>query len=257
MDHNSALNVDRGWVGWHATAPSTGLVVENEFIGDGTIDPSVLGGAQGSGASLGGGSPNKAVFRSDDYIQSSLFMRARDNNKSLDNHNDSDDLGDEGDVMGLLFEYSTDDGVSRPPSAHGTGGKGKNKDTTTVDGADARRINTDINGRAGGTRQRRKSWRKALADNNNNTDHCEDTDTESHDTAARPYLSNVSNNLSSSVIATFCHHCRRKTFRPKMCCTRINESIGKQCRKMYCDHCIEKRCVPVPRPFLSEKSLTL
>jgi hypothetical protein len=260
MDHNSVLNADPGWVGWHTTAPSTGLVVENEFVGDGTIDPSVLGGAGCSGASLGGGSPNKAVFRSDDFIRSSLFIRARDNDKSSDNHDDedSDDLGDEGDVMGLLFENSTDGGtVSRPPSAHGAGGKGKSKDTATVDNADARQINSDIKARAGGARKRRKSWRKALADENDNTDHCEDTDTESHDTVERPYLSNVSNNLSSSVTRTFCHHCRRKTFRPKMYCTRINESTGKQCRKMYCDLCIEKRCVPAPRPFHSEKSMTL
>lgn len=243
IDHNSALNADPGWV-WHATAPSTGLVVESEFVGDGTIDPSVLGGAECSVPSLGGGSPNKAVFRSDDYIRGSLFMRARDSDKSLDNYHDedSDDLGDEGDVMGLLFENSTDGGtVSRPPSAHGAGGKGKSKDTGTVDGTDARQIDTVINPRAGNTRKRRKSWRKTLADENDNTDHCMDTDTESHSTVARPCLSNVSNNLASSVTATFCHHCRRKTFRPKMCCTRINESTGKQCRKRFCDLCIQKR----------------
>jgi hypothetical protein len=256
MDHNSALNADSGWVGWHATAPSAGLVVETEFVGDGTIDPSVLGGAECSGASLGGGSLNKAVFRSNDYIRShrsSHFMR-----ESLDNHDDnSDDLGDEGDVMGLLFESSTDGGtVSRPPSAHGPGGKGKSKDTATVDGADARQINTGINEKAGSTRKRRRSWRQTLADENDNTDHCEDTDTESHDTLARPCLSNVSNNLSSSVTATYCHHCRRKTLRPKMCCTRIKESTEKQCGKMFCDLCIQKRCVPAPRPFHAEKSLT-
>jgi hypothetical protein len=253
MDHNSVLNADPGWVGWHATAPSTGLVVENEFVGDGTIDPSVLGGPECSGAGLGGGSPNKAVFRSDDYIcshRNSLFTRARDNGNS-----DSDELGDEGDVMGLLFENSTDDGTaSRPPSARGAGGKGKDKDTA-VDGADARQINTGIDARSGRTRKRKKSWRKALADKNDNADHCEDTDPESHDTVARSYLSSVSNNLSS--VATFCHHCRRKTFRPKMCCTRIKELTGLQCRKLYCDHCIEKRCVPAPRPFHSEKSLTI
>jgi hypothetical protein len=252
MDHNSDLNADPGWVGWHATAPSTSLVIENEFVGDGTIDPSVLGGAECSGASLGGRSPNKAVFRSDDDI--------RGNDKSFDNHydEDGDDLGDEGDVMELLFEDSTDGGtVSRPPSPHGADGEGKNKGTATVDGADARQINTDIRARAGSARKRRKSWRKALADENDNKDHCEDTNTESHDTVARPYLSNVSNNLSSSVTKSFCHHCRCKTFRPKMCCTRINESTRKQCRKMYCDLCIQKRCVPAPWPFHSGKSLTL
>ena len=251
MDHNSALNTDPGWVDWRATAPGSGLVVENEFVGDGTIDPAVLGGAECYGATLGGGSPNKAVFRSDDYIRSnrsSLLMRAGDN----DDSHDSDDLGDEGDVMGLLFENSFDGGtVSRSPSARSAGGKGKNKDTAIVDGLDARQINT---GGRGGTRKRKKSWRKSLADDNDN---CEDTDTESHGTVARPYLSNVSNNLSSSVTATFCHHCRRKTFRPKMCCTRIKESTGKQCRKMFCDLCIQKRCVPASQPFHSEKSLTL
>jgi hypothetical protein len=32
------------------------LVVENEFVGDGMIDPSVFGGPECSGAGLGGGS---------------------------------------------------------------------------------------------------------------------------------------------------------------------------------------------------------
>jgi len=242
MGHNPALDADPGWVDWHATAPSTGLVVENEFVGDGTIDPSVLGG----------GSPNKAVFRSNDFIRS---HRSSLYSKSLDNHDDedSDDLGDEGDVMGLLFENSTDGStVSQSPSARGTGGKGKNKNLATVDEADARQINTGICARAGGRRKRRKSWRKALADDNDNMVQCVDTDTESRDTMARPYLSNMSNNLSSSVTATFCHHCRRKTFRPKMSCTHIRESTGKQCQKMYCDLCIQRRCVPAPWSFHSE-----
>lgn len=243
VDHNSALNADLAWVGWHATAPSTSLVVENEFVGDGTIDPSVLRGPEcGSGASLGGGSPNKAIFRSDDYIRlhrSSLFVRAMDNDKSLDDHDDQDS-DDEGDVMGLLFENSTNGSTGpRSPSHHGAGGKGKNKEVN--------------NATADRTRKRRKSWRKALADENDNTDQCEDTDTESHDAVTRPYLSNVSNKLSSSVTATFCHHCRRKTSRPKMRCTRTKGRNGGQCRKMYCDLCIEKRCVPVSRPFHSEK----
>ena len=247
VDHNSALNADPAWVGWHATAPSTGLVVENEIVGDGTIDPSVLRGPEcGSGASPGGGSPNKAISRSDDYIRShrsSLFMRAMDNDKSLDDHDD-EDSDDEGDVMGLLFEYSTNGSTEpRSPSLHDAGGKGKNKEVN--------------NARAGRTRKRNKSWRKALADENDNTNDCEDTDTESHDAVTRPRLSNVSNSLSSSATATFCHHCRRKTSRPKMRCTRINGWTKGQCRKMYCDHCIEKRCVPASRPFHSEKLLTL
>ena len=245
MDHDSVLNADPGWVDWHATAPSTGLVVENEFVGDGTIDPAVLGGTECFGAGHAGGSMNKAVLRSDDYIgshKSSLFMRARDNNSLYDHDSD-----DEGDVMGLLFENSTDGGsVSPSPSPRGGDGKGKNKDTATVDGADATQIDTGVNAK----RERRKSWRKALADDD---DGCDDTDTGSYDTVARPYLSNVSNNLSSSVTKTFCHHCRRKTFRPKMCCTRTNESTGKQCGKLFCDLCIQRRCVPASRLCHPEK----
>ena len=257
IHHNSALNADPGWVGWHTTAPSTGLVVEDEFMGDGTIDPSVLGGAECSGASLGSGSPNKVILRSDDYIRSHRSS-LRDNDKSLDNH-DSDDLGDEGDVMSLLFENSTDGGaLSRPPSARGAGGKGKNKDTATVDGVDARQIDTGICARTGSTRIRAKSWRKTLADDNDDTDYCKDTYTEPHNTVARRYSSNVSNNVSSSsTTTTFCHHCRRKTFRPKMCCTQISDSTGRQCRKMYCDLCIQKRCVPALGSFHSGRWLTL
>ena len=67
---------------------------------------------------------HKAVFWSDDYIcshRNSLFIPARDNGKS-----DSDELGDEGGVMGLLFKNSTEDGTaSEPPSARGAGNKCK------------------------------------------------------------------------------------------------------------------------------------
>jgi hypothetical protein len=235
---NSVFNANPGWV-WHATAPSTGLVVGNEFVGDGTIDPSILGGAVFW---------SDATAASDDYIRShrgSLAMRDRDKHISL--VDDNDDLGDEGDVMGLLFDNSTDgDTVPSPPSSvRGAGGKGKDKDTATVAGANTVQFNTGIDVRADGRRKRRKSWRKALADDNS-MDLSDDT--ESHDAVARPYLSNVSNISSSSLTATFCHHCRRKTFRPKMCCTHIRESTGKQCQKMYCDLCIQKRCVPTPRP---------
>ena len=249
IHNNSAFNADSGWVGWHTTAPSTGLVVEDEFVGDGTIDPSVLGGAECSGAGLGSGSPNKVILRSDDYIRSHRSS-PRDNDKSSNNH-DSDDLGDEGDVMSLLFEKSTDSGaVSRPSSARGAGGKGKNKDTATMVGVDARQIDTDIRARTGSTRIRAKSWRKALADDNDDTDYSRDTYTESHNTVARRYPSDVSNNVTSSTNATFCHHCRRKTFRPKMCCTHIRDLTGRQCRKMYCDLCIQRRCVLAPGPFI-------
>jgi hypothetical protein len=46
--------------------------------------------------------------------------------------------------------------------------------------------------------------------------------------------------------ATFCHRCRCKTKRPKVRCTLIRESTDVQCRKMYYDLCIEKRCGSFP-----------
>jgi hypothetical protein len=108
-------------------------------------------------------------------------------------------------------------------------------------------FNTDVDARADGRRKRRKSWPKALVDDSS-TDLSNDTDTESHDAVARPYLSNVSSISSSLLITTFFHLCRCKMFRPKMCCTHIKESTGKQCRKMYRDLCNQKRCVPTPQP---------
>jgi hypothetical protein len=248
MNPNSGFSAGPGWTDWDAAGPSSAMVAENDYVGDGTIDPSVLGGAGFSGVSLGGGRPGKAVFRldgtagSDDHIgyHRSPFMRARGKDKYLDNG----DVEDEGDVMGLLFEDPPDgDFVSRPPSVRGAGGKGKNKDKATVAGADTMDIDIDVGARTGGTRIRRKSWRKALADDDDKTDHSEDTDTEANDTVGRRHSSTMSRNLSSSLGATYCHHCRRKTFRPKMRCTHIRKSTGEQCRKMYCDLCIERRYV--------------
>ncbi|KAN0136407.1 hypothetical protein V8E53_005775 [Lactarius tabidus] len=43
---------------------------------------------------------------------------------------------------------------------------------------------------------------------------------------------------------TFCHHCRCKTRRPKMRCILMVASAGEQCRKLFCDGCIEKWYVP-------------
>ena len=254
MNPNSGLNAGPGWIDWDSAGPSTDLVTENEYVGDGTIDPSVLGGFEYSGTSHRGGSPDKTPFRpdattvSDDYFRSRrspLFMRARDKDRYLYNEEeeDSDDAEDEGDVMGLLFKDSPDGGfVSRSPSSRGAGGKGKNKDQMTVTGT-----------RAGNTRIRKKSWRKSLADDNDK-DRCEDTDPETDDAVVRSYSPNMSNNLLPELTATFCHHCRRKTQRPKMRCTRIRESTGEQCRKMYCDNCIEKRYARPPSPLLLERN---
>ena len=141
--------------------------------------------------------------------------------------------------MGLLFEGPTE---PRMPSARGTGGKGKNKDRSTVAGADVTLVDFGISAKTAGSRNRRKSW-KAFANDNDKTDHCEDTETEDDDAVKRRYPSNVSSNISSSLTKTFCHHCRRSTSRPKMRCTHIRKSTGDQCRKLYCDLCIQKRYV--------------
>ena len=246
MDPNSGTSAGSGWIDWDAAGPSTDLATENEYVGDGTIDPSVLGGA-GFDASLRGGSPDKSILRSDDYIRSHrspLFKRAGDKDKNLD-----DDDIEEGDVMGLLFEDPTDGdfvlGTPSARSARDAGGKGKDKDNVTMGGADAMRIGIGIDATTRDTRKRRKSW-KALADE---VDHYEDTDTEADSVVEQPHSPNISNNdLSSLLTMTFCHHCRRKTARPKMRCTRIRGSTGEQCRKLYCDNCVQKRYVSTPLP---------
>ena len=42
------------------------------------------------------------------------------------------------------------------------------------------------------------------------------------------------------MVLTFCHYCRGKMRRPKMCCTLINASACEWCCKLYCDSCVEK-----------------
>jgi hypothetical protein len=251
MNPDSGFSAGPGWIDWDAAGPSSAVVAENDYVGDGTIDPSVLGGVGCSGASLGGASPDKALFRSEtnaDYIsprRSPLFVRARGKDKYLDDV----DMEDEGDVMGLLFDDPTDgDFVSRLPPVRGPDGKGKDEDKATVAGADTMQIGFDIGARAGGTRIRRKSWRKALADGDDDdkTDHCEDTDAGADGAVVRRHSPNMSSNPSSSLDATYCHHCRRNTFKPKMRCTHIRESTGEQCRKLFCDLCVERRYVPAP-----------
>jgi hypothetical protein len=55
----------------------------------------------------------------------------------------------------------------------------------------------------------------------------------------------------SSSGMTLCHHCKRKTPWPKMRCTLIVTSVGVLCRKLFCNACVEKRCVL--RSFLPYK----
>ena len=239
---------------WGAAGPSTGVVATgdgDEYVGDGTIDPSVLGGCPGAG------SPCK-LFRSD-TAESSLrgFAFARPlvdddvgrKQKQLRDGGEEQDVTTDGDFV---------------PSAAAAATKGR---VTTVAGAT--RARTRGGGRigAGGVRIRTKTWRKALADENENSpedttdDAADDDDVErclDVGMPARRGQRSTSSNLSPSEVSaslrlqvlrgeekTFCHHCRCKSRRPKMRCTFIRESTGVQCRKLYCDACIEKRYVTI------------
>jgi len=215
-----------GWIGWGAAGPSTGVVTGDEYVGDGTIDPSVLGGCGGFGASPGAGSPRK-----------SFTARA-----AIDVRKEKLYGGAEEDMVNRDFVPS----VVR--NAVGAGRIG-----------------------AGDVRIRRKSWRKALADeseDSEDTDGAADDDrveqcldvgvarrsTSSHlppSEASASALASASASVRLRVLmgeATFCHHCRRKTKRPKMRCTLIRESTGVQCRKLYCDLCVERRYGFFPLP---------
>ena len=216
-------------IAWGTAGPSTaGVSTGDEYVGDGTIDPSVLGGCPGAG------SPCK-LFRSD-TAESSL--------------------------RGFAFAHPIDDVTDGDFVPSAVASKGK----VTVAGA--ARTRTVVGGGrigAGNVRIRTKTWRKALADENDSED--TDTDDAADDddveqclddvgAAARRQLSTSSNLSPSEASAsslrlqvlrgeekTFCHHCRCKTRRPKMRCTFIRESTGVQCRKLYCKGCIEKRYV--------------
>ena len=213
-----------GWIDWGAAGPSTAVVTgDDDYVGDGTIDPSVLGGcdASGFGASLGAGSPCK-LFRSD-------TVRAMDVGRK---ERLRDGGGEDVDVTDGDFMLSSGAGARAVVSAPGRIG-------------------------ASNVRIRTKTWRKALADENEDS---EDTNDDPDDdveqsldvgaarrrsASSNPSPSEASASLRLQVLSgeaiTFCHHCRCKSKRPKMRCTFIRESTGVQCRKLYCDGCIEKR----------------
>ena len=213
-----------GWIDWGAAGPSTAVVTgDDDYVGDGTIDPSVLGGcdASGFGASLGAGSPCK-LFRSD-------TVRAMDVGRK---EKLRDGGGEDVDVTDGDFMLPSGAGARTVVSAPGRIG-------------------------ASNVRIRTKTWRKALADENEDS---EDTNDDPDDdveqsldvgaarrrsASSNPSPSEASASLRLQVLSgeaiTFCHHCRCKSKRPKMRCTFIRESTGVQCRKLYCDGCIEKR----------------
>ncbi len=247
-----------GWIDWRAghvlgsTSASTDTGV-GEYAGDGTIDPSVLGG--------GGNSPGKLG----DYAGSPVGRFGRDGSVQPSHATDEDEDEEEEDVMGLLFENSSDDDLVPPRSGLGKGkGKGKGR-AVVVDGG----VESPESVAAGaGMRMRRKSWRKALADEtevghrDDNNDGDGDGDGESDDDdgprahamsapvfqdarRTKRRLSSSSSGMLPGVL-TCCHHCRSKTRRPKMRCTLIRESTDERCRNLFCDLCIEKRyaCIP-------------
>lgn len=249
-----------GWmIDWRAAAAaggsstSTGVLPfgaeGGEYAGDGTIDPSVLGGAGCGASSPGTGSPGKALRSdatalSDEYSynyryplrSSPMFVRAKDGR-------DKD--------AGMRFSEDSTDGSSDFVVQEPGRGKGKGKEKVVEvavgGGGSGRRVGGDGDKK----RIRRKTWRKALADDYNQ-DHDDENTTEDTDAAdddhrdvgvsAIRHRRTITTTSSTRVEITFCHHCRRKTRRPKMRCTRINKSTGRLCGKLFCDLCIEKRC---------------
>jgi hypothetical protein len=235
-----------GWVDWRAghvlggTSAGTDTGVIGEYAGNGTIDPSVLGGGGGNCAE-----------KADEY-SSSPVRRFRDGGAQLSRATTGEGGGvddeEEDDVMGLLFQNASDDDFV-PPSGSGKGkGKGKGR---LIESPDCVSPAT-----AAGARIRRKSWRKALADEaevehrvwhsdddgDGDGDGDKDDGPRAHPLSAPAFLPP---RPSSSKIRmgqpSFCHHCRSRTRRPKMRCTMINESTHERCAKLFCDRCIENR----------------
>ncbi|KAI9436041.1 hypothetical protein H4582DRAFT_496407 [Lactarius indigo] len=227
-----------GWIDWGGGSVFGGAGASTdtgvgEYAGDGTIDPSVLGGGGNLSPGRLGGDVSSPV-REFGGVQPSRMT-------------DEDD-GEEEAVMGMLFENTSDDDFV-PAS-----GLGKGKDRAVV--ADGVVESPESVAAATGSRMRRKSWRKELADEVE-VRHNDDSDNESsNDDGPRthaisaPALTNARRkkrtpaSSSSGVLPgglTFCHHCRRKTPRPKMRCTLIKTSRDEQCRNLFCDLCIEKR----------------
>ncbi|KAH8983254.1 hypothetical protein EDB86DRAFT_2967695 [Lactarius hatsudake] len=155
--------------------------------------------------------------------------------------------------MGMLFENTSDDDFM-PPSGLGKGkGKGKGR-AIDVDGVVE--LSESV-AAAAGSRMRKKSWRKELADEAE-VGHSDDSDDEGDDddgprahAISAPVFTNAHRkkkrtaaSSSSGVLTgglTFCHHCRSTTRRPKMHCTLIKASTEMRCRNLFCDRCIEKR----------------
>jgi hypothetical protein len=236
-----------GWADWN-TAPVLGGPSASteaglgEYAGDGTIDPSILGGA--------GLSPAKV----DDYSSSPAGRRVELARAVDEDYRMNDE--EEEDVMGLLFAENASDDDFVPPSGMGKG-KGKSR-AVTLDGVVD---SPESVGASSSTRVQRKRRRKSFPDeaehehrikqvNDSDDDQESDEDGSRARTIsapahvhldARPKKRRRTTTSSSSSEMTFCHHCRCKTRRPKMRCTLMVASAGERCRKLFCDGCIEKR----------------
>jgi hypothetical protein len=220
---NSSPGASAGWIDWSTedllgtatTSGGTGVVSAGELAGGGTIDPSVLGGA---------GSPGK-LFRSESAGQSRPLRSPERTSRSraMCEEEDLDDLGDEEDVMSLLFQER-----SRSASLADSASKSKSKVVDSTEHA-----STSL-------RKRKRSWRKALAESYEAAAAEDDERDDDSMEGTQPVSSSLPSPRSSGM--SFCHHCRRKTRRPKMRCTLVIKSTGERCRKLYCDLCIEKRC---------------
>ncbi|KAH9167665.1 hypothetical protein EDB89DRAFT_107258 [Lactarius sanguifluus] len=211
--------------------------VAGEYAGNGTIDPSVLGG---------GGNPSPGRLEDDPSSPVRGFDGVQPS-RATDEDNEEEE-----DVMGMLFENTSDDDFV-PPSGLGKGkGKGKGR-AVVVDGVVE--LSESV-AAAAGSRMRRKSWRKELADeaeveeNNDSDDEGDDDDGPRAHAISAPVFTNARGKrrkpaTSASAMPpgglTFCHHCRSTTRRPKMRCTLIKESTDKRCHNLFCDRCIENR----------------
>ena len=243
-----------GWADWPtqhglggtSVSPNTGV---GEYAGDGTIDPSVLGGG-------GGVSPSKV----DEYA-SSPAGRPEDLTRAMEEEYCMDDEEEE-DVMGLLFAANASDDNFVPPSGMGKG-KGKSR-AVAMDSV----VNSPERvGASSSTRVQRKRRPKPFPDDaetehrikDDHDDHESDADSRARaisapaplvlDARPKKRRRTTTTTSSSSSTWTFCHHCRCKSRRPKMRCSVIVASTGERCRKLYCDGCIEKRYSPaIPSP---------
>ncbi|KAI9436869.1 hypothetical protein H4582DRAFT_364171 [Lactarius indigo] len=225
-----------GWIDWRdgnvfggaGASTDTGV---GEYAGDGTIDPSVLGG----GGDLSPGKPRDEASSpvcGFDGVQPSRMT-------------DEDDE-EEKDVMGMLFENTSDDNFV-PAS-----GLGKGKGRAVI--ADGVVESAESVAAAAGSRMRRKSWRKELADKVELGTTTTAT-TKAPVTIVRADTQYLCLFLLMLVARNAPRHRRHQAcFRgglrsatfagarhPGPRCTLIKASADEQCRALFCELCIEKR----------------